>query len=109
MRGGAGVGFRGVDADAQRRQNAEAPDVAHLGRRVIALFRPYTARIVVTGILVVVGAAIAVIPPLVVQRIFDDALFPVDGGSPQLGLLLRLVLLMIALFLVSAALGVGQT
>ncbi|MBN9153148.1 MAG: ABC transporter ATP-binding protein [Microbacterium sp.] len=107
--GGAGAGFRGVDIQAQRRLNAEAPEVAHLGRRVVALFRPYTGRIVVTGILVIVGAAIAVIPPLVVQRIFDDALFPVDGGGVDLGLLLRLVLLMIGLFLLSAALGVGQT
>ena len=79
--GGGGGGFRGVDEAAQKKLNAQAPKIAGLGKRVVALFRPYTGRIVVTGILVVVGAAIAVIPPLIVQRIFDDALFPVDGGS----------------------------
>ncbi|WP_426187676.1 ABC transporter ATP-binding protein [Microbacterium sp. TWP3-1-2b2] len=106
---GGGGGFRGVDEAAQKRLNAEAPRIAGLGQRVVGLFRPYLWRIVFTGILVVVGAGIAVIPPLIVQRIFDDALFPVDGGSPEIGLLIRLVLIMVALFLLSAVLGVGQT
>lgn len=107
-----GVGgsmFRGVDADMQRRRNAQAPRVADLGRRVVELFRPYRWRIAFTAVLVVVGAAVAVIPPLLVQRIFDDALFPVDGSSPDLGLLAELVSVMIVLFLLSAGLNVGQT
>ncbi|WP_307364630.1 ABC transporter ATP-binding protein [Microbacterium murale] len=108
-RGGGGGGFRGVDEAAQKRLNAEAPRITGLGKRVVGLFRPYLGRIIATGILVVIGAGIAVIPPLIVQRIFDDALFPVDGGSPEIGLLIRLVLIMVGLFLVSAVLGVGQT
>jgi len=107
--GMGGSMFRGVDAEVQRRRNAQAPRVAHLGRRVVDLFRPYRARIVFTALLVVVGAAVAVVPPLLVQRIFDDALFPVDGSSPDLSLLAFLVSIMIGLFLVSAALNVGQT
>jgi len=106
---GGGGGFRGVDAAAQKKLNAQAPKIEGLGKRVVALFRPYLGRIIVTGALVIVGAAIAVLPPLIVQRIFDDALFPVDGGGPQLGLLIRLVLTMVGLFLFSAALGVAQT
>lgn len=104
-----GSPFRGVDARAQRRLNAQAPRVPDLGRRVAALFRPYRGRIVATAVLVVVGAAVAVIPPLLVQRIFDDALFPVDGSPPDLSLLAALVGAMIALFLLSAVLGVAQT
>src|SRR4051794_25010179 len=107
--GGGHPGFRGVDENAQRRQNAEAPRISGLGARVITLFRPYRWRIFFTGILVVAGAAIAVIPPLIVQRIFDDALFPVDGGGPQLQLLAWLVAAMVGLFLLSAGLGVVQT
>lgn len=107
--GGAPGGFRPVDIEAQRRLNAEAPKIPNLGRRVVALFRPYLGRITVTGILVVVGAGVAVIPPLLVQRIFDDALFPVGGGSPDIPLLARLVAIMIGLFLLSAVLGVVQT
>ncbi|MCP2637866.1 ABC transporter ATP-binding protein/permease [Microbacterium sp. HD4P20] len=115
MRGGGGggggghPGFRPVDNEAQRRLNAEAPKIPNLGRRVVALFRPYLSSIAITGVLVVVGAGIAVIPPLLVQRIFDDALFPVDGSPPDIPLLWRLVGLMIGLFLLSAALGVLQT
>jgi ATP-binding cassette subfamily B protein len=115
MRGGGGggggghPGFRPVDNDAQRRLNAEAPKIPNLGRRVVGLFRPYVWSITITGVLVVVGAGIAVIPPLLVQRIFDDALFPVDGSAPDIPLLWRLVGLMIGLFLLSAALGVVQT
>lgn len=108
MRGG-GAGFRPVDTDAQRRANAQAPRIPHLGRRVVTLFRPYRWSILATGVLVVVGAAIAVVPPLIVQRIFDDALFPVDGGGPDVSLLWRLVLVMVGMFLLSAALGVVQT
>jgi ATP-binding cassette subfamily B protein len=108
--GGGGSPFRGgVDIRTQRRLNAEAPRVRHLGRRVVELFRPYGGRITVTAILVVVAAAVAVVPPLLVQRIFDDALFPVAGGPPDLPLLMRLVVIMIALFLLSAVLGVAQT
>ncbi len=113
MGGGPGVRGHGmgrpVDEAAQRRLNAQAPPVPQLGRRVVALFRPYLVRIVVTGVIVVASAAIAVVPPLVVQRIFDDALFPADGTGPHLDLLVGLVVLMIGLFLLSAALGVTQT
>ena len=107
--GGGGATFRGVDIAAQKRLNAEAPVIPNLGRRVAALFRPYRGRLAFTGLLVVAGAAIAVVPALIVQRIFDDALFPADGGSPDIPLLIQLVLLMIALFLFSAGLGVVQT
>ncbi|WP_404434791.1 ABC transporter ATP-binding protein/permease [Microbacterium lacus] len=106
---GGGGGFRGVDIEAQKKLNAAAPKIPDLGPRVLSLFRPYRGRIIATGALVMVGAAIAVVPPLIVQRIFDDALFPIDGSAPDIPLLWQLVLIMIALFLVSAVLGVGQT
>ncbi len=107
--GGGGGRFRGVDAEAQRRLNAQAPHIDRLGRRVVALFRPYVGRIVVTGLLVVAGAAIAVIPPLIVQRIFDDALFPAGDAGPDIPLLVRLVIVMVVLFLLSSGLDVAQT
>ncbi|WP_436836676.1 ABC transporter ATP-binding protein [Microbacterium oryzae] len=108
MGGGRGGG-RPIDEEAQRRMNAEAPRVPGLGRRVVALFRPYRARIGVTAALVVVGAALGVIPPLVIQRVFDGALFPTDGSPVDIPLLVRLVALMIGLYLASAVVGVAQT
>ncbi|MEV8266105.1 ABC transporter ATP-binding protein [Microbacterium sp. NPDC076911] len=114
MRGGGGgggrhAGFRPPDTEAQRKQNADAPRIPHLGRRIVELFRPYRVRITVTAILVIVGATLAVVPPLLVQRIFDDALFPVDDSAPDLTLLWELVLATIVLYLLSAAVGVVQT
>ncbi|MGV9768396.1 ABC transporter ATP-binding protein [Microbacterium sp. NPDC003461] len=107
MGGGRG-GMRGVDEAALRRENAEAPAVPDLGRRVVALFAPYRGRIAVTALLVVVGAALGVVPPLIIERVFDDALFPAEGGV-QMGLLGRLVALIIGLYVLSALVGVVQT
>jgi len=101
--------FRGVNIEAQRRANAEAPRIPELGRRVRGLFRPYRGRLAVTALLVVLGAGIAVVPPLIVQRIFDDALFPVDGGPVHVRLLAVLVGVMVGLFLLSALVNVVQT
>ncbi len=106
--GGRGGLGRGVDEAAQRKLNAAAPQIPDLQRRILALFRPYLGRIAATALIVIVGAAIAVVPPLLVQRVFDDALFPADG-APRLRLLAQLVAVMIGLYLFSAALGVLQT
>ncbi|MGN8024784.1 ABC transporter ATP-binding protein [Microbacterium sp. 22242] len=107
--GGPRGGMRPVDEESLRRQNAEAPKIPDLGRRVVALFRPYRGRILVTGVLVILSAALGVIPPLLVKLVFDDALFPHSGGGPRLGLLVELVVGMIGLYLLSAGLGVVQT
>jgi ATP-binding cassette subfamily B protein len=109
-RGGMGGGLtRNVDAEAQRAANAEAPRIPNLGRRTVALFAPYRARLTATAGLVVVSAGIAVIPALLIELIFDSALFPADGTGPDLTLLAELVALMIGLFIASAGLNVLQT
>ncbi|MGO2097431.1 MAG: ABC transporter ATP-binding protein [Candidatus Microbacterium stercoravium] len=105
---GGGRGMRAIDESAQRKLNAEAPRVADHGKRNVALFRPYRRRVAVTALLVIIGAALGAIPPLVIQRVFDDALFPASGGV-QLGLLGWLVGLMIALYVLAAATQIVQT
>jgi ATP-binding cassette subfamily B protein len=105
-RGGGGRG-RG-DEEVIRAQNAEAPQIPHLWRRVVVMFRPYRRGLTLTAILVLLSSAAAVVPPLVLQRIFDDALFPPSGGV-NMTLLTQLVALTIALYLVIAGLGVWQT
>lgn len=111
MRGRGLTGGR--DPDAIRAENAAAPEVPHLWRRVGELFVPYRPQLVLTAVLVLATSAATVVPPLIVQRIFDRALFPSDGAggvaAPQLGLLAELVTLMIAIFIASAGLGVWQT
>ena len=77
------------------------------------MFGPYRSQLLLTAVLVLAASAATVVPPLIVQRIFDDALFPADGvggvGAPQLRLLAELVALMVGIFVVSAGLGVWQT
>ncbi|HEX6955878.1 MAG TPA: ABC transporter ATP-binding protein [Agromyces sp.] len=116
-RPGRGPGPRGrissADEEAQRAENAAAPKIPHLFRRIVELFAPHRAALTVTVVLVLVGAALSVIPPLLTQRAFDDALFPTDGDGgvapPNLDALAWIVGAMIAVFLLSALLGVWQT
>lgn len=73
-----------------------------------ALFSPYRSKLILTGVLVVTTASASVVPPLIIERIFDQALFP-PGQPPQLPLLATLVALVIGIFIAVAALGVWQT
>ena len=77
----------------------------------IAIPRTGTANrslITVTIVLVLVSAAISVFPPLLTKQAFDVGLFP-PSGTPNIPVLVELVLLMVALWISSAALGVWQT
>ncbi|PKQ18493.1 MAG: hypothetical protein CVT68_03110, partial [Actinobacteria bacterium HGW-Actinobacteria-8] len=111
MRGRGLTGGR--DPDDIRAENAAAPAIPHLWRRVGALFVPYRAQLALTAVLVLVTSAATVVPPLIVQRVFDHGLFPSDGAGgvapPDLGLVTELVAVMVAIFIASAGLGVWQT
>ncbi|MGL3200288.1 MULTISPECIES: ABC transporter transmembrane domain-containing protein, partial [Curtobacterium] len=97
------------DYSAQKAANAEAPRIPHLLQRISGLFVPHRTSIVLTVVLVLVGAALSVIPPLLTQRAFDEGLFPKDGGGPDLPVLSALVAGMVALWIASAGVGVWQT
>ncbi|TFC82906.1 ABC transporter ATP-binding protein [Cryobacterium sinapicolor] len=111
MHGGGG-GRRGrvsgADVVAQRAENAEAPHIPNLLRRIAGLFAPHRAALTVTVVLVLISAALSVVPPLLVQRAFDEGLFP-PGGTPNVQRLAVLVGVMIAIYLGSQLLGVWQT
>ncbi|GAA2038551.1 ABC transporter ATP-binding protein [Agromyces tropicus] len=102
-----------ADEGAQRAENAEAPKIPHLLRRIAALFAPHKVALSVTVALVLVSAALSVIPPLLTERAFDDGLFPVgpDGQvtGPNLPVLTTIVVAMLTVFIVSSLLGVWQT
>ncbi len=106
MRGGRGRVSSG-DIAAQRAANASAPKVDGLFSRIAALFLPYRVPLITTGVLVVVGAGLSVLPPLLTQQAFDRGLFP--EGGPDFPVLIGIVALMVAIYLVSGALGVWQT
>ncbi|WP_026851319.1 ABC transporter ATP-binding protein [Glaciibacter superstes] len=105
---GGGGRISGGDVDAQRAANAEAPRIPNLLGRIAQLFRPHRKALIVTVVLVLIGAALSVIPPLITQRAFDEGLFP-PGGKPNLPVLATLVGLMLIVFIGSALLGVWQT
>ncbi|MDE0573517.1 ABC transporter ATP-binding protein/permease [Demequina sp. B12] len=109
MGGMPGRGISGRDEAAQRERNAAAPQIPHLWHRVSALFRPYRSSLILTAVLVLITASAGVIPPLLIERIFDNALFPAGGEGPNLTLLAELVGLVILIFLATAALQVWQT
>ncbi|RXZ72413.1 ABC transporter ATP-binding protein [Agromyces albus] len=104
---GGGRRIGSADEEAQRAANAEAPKIPHLLRRIGELFAPHKVALITTGVLVLVGAALSVVPPLLTQRAFDDGLFA--EGGPDVPVLTGLVTAMIAVFIVSALLGVWQT
>ena len=101
-------GVSGGDAAAQRAENAQAPHIPHLLRRITALFAPHKPTLIVTVVLVLIGAGLSVIPPLLTQRAFDEGLFP-PGGTPNVPVLASLVGMMLGVYLLSALLGVWQT
>lgn len=98
----------GADHDRQRELNATAPKIPNLGRRIAELFRPYRTQLVVIIVLVLVSAVLGILPPLITERVFDEGLFPPEG-SPNLRVLLTLVLLMIFIFVVASTLNIAQT
>jgi ATP-binding cassette subfamily B protein len=84
---------------------------AHVGRdtakRVIPLFRPYRPQVVFVIALIVVTSTVGIVNPLLIQAVFNKALF-VRGG-PRLGLLYVLVGIMAAVPIVNGAIGILQT
>ncbi|WBU39381.1 ABC transporter ATP-binding protein [Homoserinibacter sp. YIM 151385] len=97
-----------ADAAAQRAENAAAPRIPDLLPRIGSLFRPHRRALVLTVVLVLIGAGISVVPPLLTQQAFDRGLFPASG-RPDVPVLVELVALMVVLWIGSALLGVWQT
>jgi ATP-binding cassette, subfamily B, bacterial len=76
-------------------------------RRVVPLFRPYRAQVAAVVGLIVVTSTIGIINPLLIQAVFNKALF-VPGG-PNVQLLVTLVVIMAVVPIVNGAIGILQT
>ena len=76
-------------------------------RRVVPLFRPYRVQVAAVVGLIVVTSTIGIINPLLIQVVFNKALF-VPGG-PNLHLLVILVVIMAVVPIVNGAIGILQT
>jgi ATP-binding cassette, subfamily B, bacterial len=90
--------------------SSAADPPAHTGRstarRVIPLFRPYRVQVAFVVGLVVLTSTVGIINPLLIQAVFNKALF-VPGG-PKLHLLYVLVAIMAAVPIVNGAIGILQ-
>jgi ATP-binding cassette, subfamily B, bacterial len=75
-------------------------------RRVIPLFRPYRGRVVIVVGLIVLTSTIGIVNPLLIQAVFNKALF-VPGG-PKLDLLYILVAIMAAVPIINGGIGILQ-
>ena len=78
-------------------------------RRVWGLFSGHRARVYLLLVLVFVGSVLGVVNPLLVQVVFDEALFPTAGVGPDIGLLVTLSTVMLGITFVGTGLGVWQT
>jgi ATP-binding cassette, subfamily B, bacterial len=89
--------------------NPAAPAHANrdTARRVVPLFRPYRAQVAAVVGLIVLTSTIGIINPLLIQVVFNKALF-VPGG-PNIRLLVILVVIMAVVPIVNGAIGILQT
>ena len=77
--------------------------------RVWRLFSNHRGQVATVLALVLATAILGIINPLLVQVVFDDALFPAGELAPDVGLLVALSATMLAITFLSTGLGVWQT
>jgi ATP-binding cassette subfamily B protein len=101
-RGGGGAWGRlgGPEPDLARRPGSDRRTLA----RIAGFFRPYRARLAFIGLLILVGVSVGVVNPILLKLIIDNLTGPQD-----LGLLWVQAGLMIALPILTSAVGVWQT
>src|SRR6201994_4076705 len=75
--------------------------------RIVPLFRPYRFQVTAVIVLIVVTSTIGIINPLLIQAVFNKALF--IRGGPNLNLLYVLVGIMALVPVVNGAIGILQT
>ncbi|MCI0869711.1 MAG: ABC transporter ATP-binding protein, partial [Chloroflexi bacterium] len=79
-----------------------------LNGRIVAIFRPYRAKVSAVGALIFVTAGLGVVNPVLIRTVFDSALFP-ESGTPDLNLLWIIAGVMVTVTVVTGGLGIVQT
>jgi ATP-binding cassette, subfamily B, bacterial len=106
-------GFFAVPAEPQDKR----PITRGTVRRVVATFRPYRWQVAVVGVAIVVTSGLGVVNPLLIAKVFNNALFGNPPNSndcagqacPNLPLLYAYVALMVSVPIVTSIIGIGQT
>ncbi len=86
---------------------AADPDEAFSWQRVAHLFSPHKGTVGLVALLVVLGAGLGIVNPILIRSVFDDALF--GSAGLDLDLLWILVAVMVGISLLGGAVGVVQT
>lgn len=89
-------------------EKTQLPAKEGLVRRIVRTFQPYSRKVTVVGLLIVLTAGLGVVNPVLIRVVFDSALFP-SSGTPDLGLLWLLGGIMASITVVTGSLGVVQT
>jgi ATP-binding cassette subfamily B protein len=89
-------------AEEQKRSGRKA-DI-HTVRRVVQAFKPYKLRVCLVLIAIILTTLLGLVNPLLIQRVFDDAILKRD-----LHLLYIYVSIMFVTPIISGFIGVGQT
>ena len=97
----------GAPSTASGNPAAPARASRDTARRVVPLFRPYRAQVTAVVGLIVVTSTIGIINPLLIQAVFNKALFVPRG--PNIHLLVILVAIMAVVPIVNGAIGILQT
>jgi len=97
----------GAPSTASGNPAAPARASRDTARRVVPLFRPYRSQVTAVVGLIVVTSTIGIINPLLIQAVFNKALFVPRG--PNIHLLVILVAIMAVVPIVNGAIGILQT
>ena len=92
---------------AMERDQMDSASGRSVAGRAAASFRPYTPQVVGVVLLILVTAGLGVVNPVLIETVFDDALFPPDG--PDMRLLWILAGIMTGVTIVTGGLGILQT
>ena len=98
-------GRSGPASTGQSSAGRSSPRRSSAGR-IVPLFRPYRLQVAAVVVLIVVTSTIGIVNPLLIQAVFNKALF-VPGG-PNLHLLYVLVSVMAVIPVVNGAIGILQ-
>src|SRR5581483_5024044 len=86
-----------------QKKRGRATDVRTV-KRVTKAFRPYKFQVILVLIAIIITTLLGLVNPLLIQRIFDDAI-----GKGNFNLLIIYVVIMFVTPIVSGIIGVGQS
>jgi len=102
------MGRFSTDPEKIKENNAAAPKIKNLTKRIFGLFAGHKKTLGIIVLLVFVSAVLSIFPPLLIQDAFNKGLFP-PSGKPDFGVLIGFVGIMVSIWLFNGGLGVWQT